>query len=68
LKQLDAIHSPNWKMKHYQIAHRFPMEKDDDKSWDIRGRFWIQGRLVLNENHRNKITHFTIKPLPILSK
>jgi hypothetical protein len=26
------------------------------------------GRLVLNENHRNEITHFTIKPLPILSK
>jgi hypothetical protein len=55
-------------MKLTKLLIDFTMEKtDDDKSWDIRGRFWIR-RLVLNENHRNEITHFTIKPLPILSK
>jgi hypothetical protein len=39
------------------------MEKtDDDKSWDISRRFWM-GRLVLNENHRNEITHFHDKTI-----
>jgi hypothetical protein len=35
------------------------MEKtDDDKSWDISREILDTGRLVLNENHRNEITHF----------
>jgi hypothetical protein len=39
------------------------MEKtDDDKSGISRGRFWM-GRLVLNENHRNEITHFHDKTI-----
>jgi hypothetical protein len=37
----------------------FTMEKtDDDKSWDISREILDTGRLVLNENHRNEITHF----------
>jgi hypothetical protein len=41
----------------------FTMEKtDDDKSWDIL-REILDGRLVLNENHRNEITHFHDKTI-----
>jgi len=37
----------------------FTMEKtDDDKSWDISREILETGRLVLNENNRNEITHF----------
>ncbi len=37
----------------------FTMEKtDDDKSWDISREILDTGRLVLNENNRNEITHF----------
>jgi hypothetical protein len=38
------------------------MEKtDDDKSWDISREILETGRLVLNENKRNEITHFHYK-------
>jgi hypothetical protein len=41
----------------------FTMEKtDDDKSWDI-SEILDTGRLVLNENHRNEITHFHDKTI-----
>ncbi|KFF04826.1 UvrD-helicase domain-containing protein [Flavobacterium reichenbachii] len=37
----------------------FTMEKtDDDKSWDISREILETGRLVLNENNRNEISHF----------
>ena len=37
----------------------FTMEKtDDDKSWDISREILETGKLVLNENNRNEITHF----------
>jgi predicted ABC-class ATPase len=40
------------------------MEKtDDDKSWDISREILDTGRLVLNENHRNEITHFHDKTI-----
>ncbi len=42
----------------------FTMEKtDDDKSWDISREILDTGRLVLNENHRNEITHFHDKTI-----
>src|SRR3970040_552283 len=42
----------------------FTMEKtDDDKSWDISREILDTGRLVLNENHRNEITHFHDKSI-----
>ena len=42
----------------------FTMEKtDDDKSWDISREILETGRLVLNENHRNEITHFQDKSI-----
>ena len=42
----------------------FTMEKtDDDKSWDISREILDTGRLVLNENHRNEITHFQDKSI-----
>ena len=42
----------------------FTMEKtDDDKSWDISREILDTGRLVLNENHRNEITHFNDKTI-----
>jgi hypothetical protein len=41
----------------------FTMEKtDDDKSWDISREILDTGR-VLNENHRNEITHFHDKTI-----
>jgi ATP-dependent exoDNAse (exonuclease V) beta subunit len=37
----------------------FAMEKtDDDKSWDVSREILETGRLVLNENNRNEISHF----------
>jgi len=40
------------------------MEKtDDDKSWDISREILETGRLVLNENNRNEITHFQDKSI-----
>ena len=42
----------------------FTMEKtDDDKSWDISREILDTGRLVLNENNRNEITHFQDKTI-----
>lgn len=42
----------------------FTMEKtDDDKSWDISREIFETGRLVLNENNRNEITHFQDKTI-----
>ncbi|WP_395051018.1 UvrD-helicase domain-containing protein [Flavobacterium sp.] len=42
----------------------FTMEKtDDDKSWDISREILETGRLVLNENNRNEITHFHDKTI-----
>jgi ATP-dependent exoDNAse (exonuclease V) beta subunit len=42
----------------------FTMEKtDDDKSWDISNEILDTGRLVLNENNRNEITHFQDKTI-----
>ena len=42
----------------------FTMEKtDDDKSWDISREILDTGRLVLNENNRNEITHFHDKSI-----
>ena len=42
----------------------FTMEKtDDDKSWDISREILDTGRLVLNENNRNEITHFQNKSI-----
>jgi superfamily I DNA/RNA helicase len=43
----------------------FTMEKtDDDKSWDISREIMETGRLILNENNRNEITHFHDKTIP----
>lgn len=42
----------------------FTMEKtDDDKSWDISREILETGRLVLNENNRNEISHFQDKSI-----
>ena len=42
----------------------FTMEKtDDDKSWDISREILDTGRLVLNENNRNEISHFQDKSI-----
>ena len=42
----------------------FTMEKtDEDKSWDISREILETGRLVLNENNRNEITHFQDKSI-----
>jgi ATP-dependent exoDNAse (exonuclease V) beta subunit len=42
----------------------FTMEKtDDDKSWDVSREILDTGRLVLNENNRNEITHFQGKTI-----
>ncbi|WP_338407316.1 UvrD-helicase domain-containing protein [uncultured Flavobacterium sp.] len=42
----------------------FTMQKtDDDKSWDISREILETGRLVLNENNRNEITHFQDKTI-----
>ncbi|CAM3940590.1 UvrD-helicase domain-containing protein [Flavobacterium weaverense] len=42
----------------------FTMEKtDDDKSWDISREILDTGRLILNENNRNEITHFQDKSI-----
>lgn len=42
----------------------FTMEKtDDDKSWDISREILETGRLVLNENNREEITHFQNKKI-----
>ena len=40
----------------------FTMEKtDDDKSWDISREIMQTGKLLLNENNRNEVTHFKNK-------
>jgi ATP-dependent exoDNAse (exonuclease V) beta subunit len=42
----------------------FTMEKtDDDKSWDISREILETGKLVLNENNRNEISHFHDKSI-----
>ena len=43
----------------------FTMEKtDDDKSWDVSREIMETGRLILNENNREEITHFHNKTIP----
>ncbi len=42
----------------------FTMEKtDDDKSWDVSRDIMETGRLILNENNREEITHFQEKKI-----
>ncbi len=42
----------------------FTMEKtDDDKSWDISWEIMETGKLILNENNREEITHFDKKKI-----
>ena len=42
----------------------FTLQKtDDDKSWDISKEILETGRLILNENNRNEITHFHDKSI-----
>ncbi|MGL2962498.1 UvrD-helicase domain-containing protein [Flavobacterium sp. RSB2_4_14] len=42
----------------------FTMEKtDDDKSWDISKEIMETGKLILNENNREEITHFNNKTI-----
>ncbi|WP_264519904.1 UvrD-helicase domain-containing protein [Flavobacterium sp. N1994] len=42
----------------------FTMEKtDDDKSWDVSRDIMETGRLILNENNREEITHFHNKTI-----
>ena len=42
----------------------FTMEKtDDDKSWDVSREIMDTGRLILNENNREEITHFKNKSI-----
>ena len=42
----------------------FTLQKtDDDKSWDISREILETGRLILNENNRNEITHFQDKSI-----
>lgn len=42
----------------------FTMEKtDDDKSWDISREIMETGKLILNENNRQEITHFQNKTI-----
>ena len=42
----------------------FTMEKtDDDKSWDISREIMETGKLLLNENNREEITHFNNKTI-----
>lgn len=43
----------------------FTMEKtDDDKSWDVSREIMDTGRLLLNENNREEVTHFHTKSIP----
>ncbi|WP_317047145.1 UvrD-helicase domain-containing protein [Flavobacterium croceum] len=47
----------------------YTMEKtDDDKSWDISKEIFDVGRLILNENNREELTHFENKTLSEFSK
>lgn len=42
----------------------FTMEKtDDDKSWDVSSEIMNTGRLILNENNREEISHFNNKSI-----
>ncbi len=42
----------------------FTLEKtDDDKSWDISREIMETGKLILNENNREEITHFNTKSI-----
>jgi ATP-dependent exoDNAse (exonuclease V) beta subunit len=42
----------------------FTMEKtDDDKSWDVSRDIMETGKLILNENNREEITHFNNKKI-----
>ncbi|WP_395045191.1 UvrD-helicase domain-containing protein [Flavobacterium sp.] len=42
----------------------FTMEKtDDDKSWDVSREIMETGKLILNENNREEITHFNNKSI-----
>ena len=43
----------------------FTMEKtDDDKSWDVSKEIMDTGKLLLNENNREEISHFDKKSIP----
>ena len=45
----------------------FTMEKtDDDKSWDVSREILDTGRLILNENNRNEISHFKEKSIEVV--
>ena len=47
-----------------KILVDFTMEKtDDDKSWDISREIMETGKLILNENNREEITHFDKKKI-----
>ncbi len=47
----------------------FTMEKtDDDKSWDVSREIMDTGRLLLNENNREEVTHFHDKSIPEFSE
>ena len=40
------------------------MEKtDDDKSWDVSREIMETGKLILNENNREEISHFNNKSI-----
>ena len=42
----------------------FTMEKtDDDKSWDVSREIMETGKLILNENNREEISHFNNKSI-----
>ena len=42
----------------------FTMEKtDEDKSWDVSREIMDTGRMILNENNREEITHFNTKSI-----
>ena len=42
----------------------FTMEKtDEDKSWDVSREIMDTGRMILNENNREEITHFNTKTI-----
>jgi ATP-dependent exoDNAse (exonuclease V) beta subunit len=47
----------------------FTMEKtDDDKSWDVSREILETGRLILNENYREEISHLNEKTIPDFQK
>ncbi len=47
----------------------FTMEKtDEDKSWDVSREIMDTGRMILNENNREEITHFNTKTITEFSE